>query len=69
MIVRIQNEEPMWVRYTLCVQIPDDTPKSEIEDVAMEQVYNNRFELEGPGEPHTTIDGMDQEFEIIDVLS
>jgi hypothetical protein len=69
MIVRIQNDEPMWVRYTMSVRIPDDTPEDEIHDAAMEKIYaDDGVEIESGPEVETEIAGMDQEYTIIEVL-
>lgn len=65
MKVEVKNIDPCWVEYRLVVEIPDDTPPDEIEDVVMEALDGGDIEVLSGPDVIGTIDSMDQEYEVI----
>lgn len=65
MKVHIRNEEPMWVRYGLVAEVPDElasAPDAEIAEVALSLVGEGKYEIDSGPDPRDTISGMDQIF-------
>jgi hypothetical protein len=73
--VFIKNTEPCWVEYGFEVEVPDGLSDEESKERAMELLHDNREHLgvstvkvtSGP-EVQGQIDGMDQEFEVTEVV-
>mgnify|MGYP001418013692 CR=1 FL=1 len=61
--VWIKNVEPMWVHYSLSVEVQAGN-EEEARERALELVYEGEYHIEHGPEAKSSIDGMDQTFDI-----
>jgi hypothetical protein len=66
--VLVKNIEPCWVKYGVIVELPDDTPLDAVEAAAQERCWEGEYEVEWGPEVIDQINGLDQEFEVGDVV-
>lgn len=66
--VHIKNVEPCWVHYGFEVEVPDGLSDEEAKERALEVLHEGYGLMTYGPEVKEAIDGMDQQFEVTDVV-